>query len=242
MRPLQGLLASLATTVALSAGLAACSTELGQVRCDTDDNCAPGTWCSAAGFCADSAACAGSTDGSCAVVAPTGLTALGQDKQVSLSWNTTGGAASYVVRRAIKAGGPYSDVVTQAVAGFLDTGLSPGTTYFYVVHAVGPGGPGADSAEASALTLPAAPAHLSASGGTAQISLAWDPVPGATGYRLLRAGPSGVFAKLREVAPTPTTAVDGSLTSGATWSYEVVALNATGPGPASPIASATTSP
>ncbi len=242
MRPLLSLAAALALSAALSASLAACSTDLGQVRCDTDDNCAPGTWCSVAGFCADSGACAGSSDASCTVVAPTGLTALGQNKQVSLSWSTTGGATGYVVRRAIRAGGPYTDAATQPAAGFIDTGLSPATTYFYVVHAVGPAGPSADSAEANALTVPASPAHLTATGGAAQISLAWDPAPAATGYRLLRAGGSGVFSKLRDVAATPTTALDTGLANGATWSYAVAALNATGPGPVSPVASATTNP
>ncbi len=171
--------------VSLLALLTGCSAQLGTVLCASDDNCAPGTYCSAAGQCATPAACAADTSADCAVAAVTGLAAVGEERQISLSWNTVGGASSYVVERGIHAGGPYSTAASPSSAGLIDTGLAPATTYYYVVHAIGPGGPGADSTEASALTLPAAPANLSATPGPGEITLSWDPVANPTGYRPL---------------------------------------------------------
>jgi fibronectin type 3 domain-containing protein len=176
------------------------------------------------------------------VLAPADLAAKGEDGQVSLSWSTTGGATGYVVRRGVRAGGPYAEVATQQAAGYVDTGLSAATTYYYVVHAVGPGGPGADSAEASALTVPSAPAHLRLAASARQISLAWDTVPGATGYRILRAGTSGGFSKLTEVPATPAAYLDAGLAGGTTWTYQVAALDASGSGAPSPSVSATAGP
>ena len=220
--------------------LCGCSTQLGPVRCASADNCAQGTYCSVAGFCADPARCAGDSSTGCAVIAPTGLAAVGEQHQISLSWSTVGGATSYVVRRAIHSGGPYSDAATLPESGLVDQGLSAATSYFYLVHAVGPGGPGADSAEASGLTVPDAPAHLTASGGAGAISLSWDPSPGVAGYRILRAGADGVFAKLINTESPSTSYVDGGLGPGASWSYAVLALNASGASGPSPVASATT--
>ena len=219
--------------------LCGCSAQLGPVRCATDDNCAPGAYCSAAGQCAEAAACAGNADVSCAVVAPAGLSAAGGQGQIALAWNTTGGASGYAVRRGTRAGGPYTDVITLATAGYLDMGLSPATTYHYVVHAIGPGGPGADSAEVAALTVPAPPAHLTATPGNGSIALSWDPSAGVTGYRVLRASTDGVYHLLVDVPATPASAVDSGLPSGASYSYTVAALNASGASARSPVATAT---
>jgi len=220
--------------------LTGCSAQLGTVLCASDDNCAPGSYCSTAGQCATPAACAGNASADCAVTTPTGLTAVGEERQISLAWNTVGGASSYVVERAIHSGGPYSAAAASESAGLIDSGLAPATTYYYVVHAIGPGGPGADSAEASALTLPAAPMNLSATPGPGEIALRWDPVANPTGYRLYRAGSAGLFASLASVAADATTYTDQGLSSGATWTYEVVALDATGAGPASAAVTAST--
>jgi hypothetical protein len=218
---------------------AACSAQLGPVKCATDDNCEPNAYCSVAGQCAEAALCAGNTAPACAVDAPSGLSAAGGQGQVTLAWNTLGGAQSYVLRRASHTGGPYADLVTQPAAGYLDQGLSPATSYYYVVHAVGPGGPGADSAEAAALTVPATPAHLSATADVGSISLSWDPSAGVTGYRVSRAAADGVFKLLVNAPATPTTYVDSGLAAGASYSYAVAALNASGASARSPIAGAT---
>ena len=220
--------------------LCGCSAQLGPVRCATDDHCAPGSYCSVGGLCADAASCAGKPDPACAVLAPTGVSAVGGQNQVSLAWNTIGGATGYGVRRSIHAGGPYSDLPTLASAGLLDQGLSAATRYYYLVHAIGPGGPGADSAEASALTVPATPANLTATPGAGAITLNWDPSPGVTGYRISRASADdGVYQLLINAPATPASYLDSGLVAGKTFSYVVAALNASGASARSTAATAT---
>jgi hypothetical protein len=68
--------------------------------------------------------------------APTNLSATASDTQVSLSWNSVAGATSYTVKRSTTSGGPYSTIVSgHTSASYTNTGLTNGTTYYYVVSA-----------------------------------------------------------------------------------------------------------
>jgi fibronectin type 3 domain-containing protein len=82
--------------------------------------------------------------------APTGLTASAGNAQVALSWGAASGATGYNVKRSTTNGGPYSNVATN-VAGtsFTNTGLTNGTTYYYVVTAVNASGESPVSTQAS---------------------------------------------------------------------------------------------
>ncbi len=56
--------------------------------------------------------------------------------QVTLSWNTVPGAIGYTVKRSTTQGGPYAEVddtVTETT--YIDTGLNPGVSYYYVLVA-----------------------------------------------------------------------------------------------------------
>ncbi|WP_233262159.1 S8 family serine peptidase [Vitiosangium sp. GDMCC 1.1324] len=67
--------------------------------------------------------------------APTGVTAtVSGSNRVDIQW-TVNGAAAYHIYRATTAGGPYTRVGTAVAPPFSDTGLSGGTTYYYVVRA-----------------------------------------------------------------------------------------------------------
>ncbi|WP_374603821.1 fibronectin type III domain-containing protein [Niveibacterium sp.] len=97
-----------------------------------------------------------------ALAPPTGVSALGADTQVTLSWNAVATATAYHVKRAANAGGPYTLVASPTVAHFTDTGRSNGTPYYYVVSVVTAQGESADSAEVSATPsagLPVLPAE-----------------------------------------------------------------------------------
>lgn len=83
--------------------------------------------------------------------APQNLTASPGNKQVTLRWNTSIGAESYIVRRSTVSGGPYTTVQTNVTAtSFVDTGLTNGTKYFYVVSAINGNGESGNSNEANA--------------------------------------------------------------------------------------------
>src|SRR5262245_28336854 len=82
---------------------------------------------------------------------PSGLKARGNDSKVTLTWSSALGAIRYNVKRSLTPGGPYS-VINSAVHGttYTDTGLTNGTTYYYVVSASNALGESGDSNEASA--------------------------------------------------------------------------------------------
>jgi hypothetical protein len=81
---------------------------------------------------------------------PTGLTANAGNAQVLLTWNASAGAISYHLKRSTTAGGPYTQVAAPTTANFTVTGLTNGTTYFYVVSALNSVGESGNSAQASA--------------------------------------------------------------------------------------------
>jgi hypothetical protein len=162
-------------------------------------------------------------------LAPTGLTATAGNAQVSLTWNISSGATSYNVKRSATSGGPYTQIGAPTVANYTDTGLSNGTTYYYVVTAVNSAGESADSPEASATpnAPPAAPTGLTASPGNAQVTLAWNASTGATSYHVKRSTTSG--GPYTQVgAPTATNYTDTGLTNGTPYYYVVSAVNSGG--------------
>lgn len=97
----------------------------------------------------------GGGDGS-APAAPTGLTATPGSMQVSLSWSASSGAASYNVERGTVSGGPYSTINSPTTTTYVDTGLTNGTTYYYVVTAVNSVGQSAPSSQVNAIPAAAA--------------------------------------------------------------------------------------
>jgi hypothetical protein len=120
--------------------------------------------------------------GSSAPATPTGLAASPGNGKVTLTWNAAAGAASYKVYR-----GTASGAETLAQAGvtstmFTDTGLNNGTTDYYRVSAVSPGGESPLSLEASA--TPQMPAGPSGNIGTDMPTFVWTSVPTASTYDL----------------------------------------------------------
>lgn len=166
--------------------------------------------------------------------APTGLTASPGDHQVSLTWATTSGATSYNVYRSTTSGGPYSKVTPSGVPmpSFTNTGLTDGTTYYYVVTAVNSGGESGDSSQVSAtptaVTAPAAPTGLTATAGNAQVALNWSISTGASSYKLYRSTVSGgPYSNIASSLSAPGY-TDTGLTNGTTYYYVATAVNAGG--------------
>ncbi|WP_435922706.1 hypothetical protein [Paenibacillus sp. DYY-L-2] len=84
---------------------------------------------------------------------PMNLTATAGNKKVVLNWTSNGGnVTSFVVKRALVAGGPYTtiDTVTGNTYTYTDTNVLNATTYYYVVSAVGAAGESGNSNEAFA--------------------------------------------------------------------------------------------
>ncbi|VBB05553.1 fibronectin type iii [Lucifera butyrica] len=90
-----------------------------------------------------------------AATAPTNLTAIAGDAQVTLSWDAVDGATSYNVKRAATSGGPYTTVASNVTTtSYVDNTVTNGTTYYYVVTVVDSNGnESANSNEASATPI-----------------------------------------------------------------------------------------
>ncbi len=89
--------------------------------------------------------------------APTGLAATSGNAQVALTWSAMSGATGYNVKRSTTNGGPYSNVAANVTStSYTNTGLTNGTTYYYVVTALNASGESPVSPQVSG--TPAAPA------------------------------------------------------------------------------------
>ena len=182
--------------------------------------------------------------------APTGLSATGGTNQVSTSWSAVTGATSYNLYWSTASGVSTTSgtKITSATSPYVQTGLNAGTSYYYIVTAVNAAGEGPASAQVSASTsapapvLPAAPAGVTATGGTTQATITWSAVSGATSYNLYYSTTSGVTkANGSKVTPATTPYVLTGLGAGTTYYFVVTAVNAAGEGAASAQASAATS-
>lgn len=164
---------------------------------------------------------------------PTGLTATAGDAEVNLNWDDTFNALTYNVKRSLISGGPYTTIASPSVSNYLNTGLTNGTTYYYVVSAVNADGESANSSQVSATPTvpppspPPTPTGVAAEAGNARIRVSWNTSSGATGYKVKRSlvsgGPYTTIA-----TPTGTHFNNLGLTNGVTYYYVVSATNANG--------------
>lgn len=94
------------------------------------------------------------------VAAPTGLTSTAGDRQVFLQWTASLGAAGYNVKRSTRSGGPYTLIaaLNATQTSHTDTGVTNGTTYYYVVSATTSPGESTNSTPVSATPQAASPA------------------------------------------------------------------------------------
>ena len=174
------------------------------------------------------------------LAAPQNLTASANLLQVALSWSAVTNAASYNIKRAAASGGgPYTTIATGITGtSYTDTGLTTGTTYYYVVSAVNGSNESINSAEASAPVL-AAPQNLTASANLMTAALSWTYVANATSYNIKRATTSGGSYTTITTGITGTSYTDTGLTAGITYYYVVSAVNSTNESVNSAEASAT---
>jgi len=171
--------------------------------------------------------------------APSAVTAVGGVNQVTISWNAVAGATSYNIYWSTTTGVTTANgtKISNAISPYVQTGLTAGTTYFYVVTAVNAIGEGPPSSQVSAVptsvpVAPPAPIGVSAVGsGATSATVSWAAVSGATSYNIYYATTAGVtiggagVTKLTGVTSPDT--VTG-LTAATTYFFIVTAVNSAG--------------
>ncbi len=107
--------------------------------------------------------------------APSYLTASPANASVNLNWSVVPGALTYTVKRGTVSGGPYTSLPAVVTTNsYSDTGLTNGTTYYYVVSAVNAVGESTNSNEAAATPVNQTILYQINSGGSAVAPFAAD--------------------------------------------------------------------
>ena len=176
--------------------------------------------------------------------APTGLIAIGQAGQVSLTWtapaNSGSGVSNYLVYRGATAGGEGTvPIATVTGTTYVDVSATPGTLYYYMVKANNSAGmsPASDEATATAASpaAPSAPQGLTATATSNGVRLTWT-APTSNGgssilsYSIYRSYAGSAYALIGSVPAGTLSYVDSNGTMGYAYSYYVVAVNSAGPG------------
>ena len=164
--------------------------------------------------------------------------AAANNGQAIISWPAIPGATSYNVYRNTTSGAettfPFATTSASSSSTFTDNFLANGTTYYYKVAAVDPVGTSALSSEVSATpaataTPPTSPTGLTATGGNAQVALAWSASSGSgtITYNVFRGTSSGAETLLVSGVNSPSY-TDNTAANGTTYYYYVTATNSVG--------------
>jgi fibronectin type 3 domain-containing protein len=174
--------------------------------------------------------------------APNNFSASGTSNTVTLSWNSVSGALSYTLYWENVSGIDSSDnrITPISTDNYTHSGLDNGTTYYYKVAAVDSTGTmGTLSSEVNASTPLPAPDNLSASGANNTITLTWNSVSGATSYTLYWDNVSGIDNSDTTITPIPNdNHTHSNMDNGSIYYYKVAAVNSSGTGTLSSVASA----
>jgi len=156
------------------------------------------------------------------------------DSALIVTWSPVSGADGYRVYRSATQAGTYTQIGSDitGVTTYTDTGLDELTSYFYKVSAYDSEGEGALSDFAVGSTLsstgaPASPTGLAVSSPTvSSLTLSWNVVTGATGYRLYRSATSGgAYSQIGSDITSGTTYTNTGLAANTTYYYKVSAYN-----------------
>ncbi len=178
-------------------------------------------------FCGDGIGCRPALD-CIALAPPERVDVTPGDGSALLRWAPVSGATGYAVARADGPDGRFMRVGETTATAFLDSGLTNGTLYRFVVSSLRSGLEGAPSAEVSVMPTspPDAPQAPVIAAADTVLHLTWTASQRATGYRVLRrddSGPATVIATTAETALS-----DAGRLNARTYRYSLIAFNDVG--------------
>jgi fibronectin type 3 domain-containing protein len=148
--------------------------------------------------------------------------------QISVSWNGNGAHSYKIYRHTSDASAAAISVATTESDSYTDTGLNPGTLYYYWVKACSSNLEGIETCSdfsevSSANTTLDSPKNLQLSGvTTSQITVSWDSVTGTNYYEVFRNtidSNSSLTTAINQ--PANTTYTDSGLSTDTTYYYWV---------------------
>jgi alpha-tubulin suppressor-like RCC1 family protein len=183
--------------------------------------------------------------------APSNLAASARSStQINLTWrdNSTNERGFRVLHNTRGTTWVHIATVGPNVTSYLHSALTPGNTYTYRVLAFDAQGVVSDYSNTASATTPGgstrpiAPRGLSATASSqSKITLDWrDRSTNEQGFRIERRIGTGAWTQIGQVGANVTTYVNTGLTAGTTYTYRVLAYNASGASGYSNEASATT--
>jgi hypothetical protein len=121
---------------------------------------------------------------------------------LTLSWPQVTGNSGYQIDRSLDSVSWSNNVATvgQDVTTYTNSGLSPGTLYYYRVSAASAGGFSATSAVQSVTTTPAGPSVTTAVVSASRIDISWPLVSGATNYKIELKPAGGSYSEISNLA------------------------------------------
>ena len=148
---------------------------------------------------------------------------------LKVNWGAVSGATSYKVYRTTDTAQGFSAVSgSQGGTFYTDSGLTPGTHYYYRVTATGSSGESSPSAVVSRWTPPRVPVITSVDTlSSCSLKVNWDDA-GGTSYLVTRSdSQAGTYGACGDPVST-TTLTDTGLTSNTVYWYKVEAVNESG--------------
>ncbi len=166
------------------------------------------------------------------ISAPTLKTASAGDRQATLTWSAVSDAKNYDVLYGINSGAYTTTLNLGNVTTYAVPGLTNGTKYYFVVRAKNGPKVSVNSNQLNAtpqapVVIPSAPTLNNASAGNGQVTLSWNSVSNATGYKVKYATSSGNYTTVVDVGNVTSYNVT-NLTNGTTYYFAVVAYNSAG--------------
>lgn len=141
--------------------------------------------------------------------------------QLTVAWDNAPFATSYSLARGTNSGGPYTTIANPAQSPYVDTAVTNGVTYYYMVTAIN--ARGSTLATAEIFGVPGF-SILSVSAGDTQLTLNWGVSTADVSYTLDRGTSAGNYDTTFTNVTSPY--VDTGLTNGTEYFYQLTAVGA----------------